>query len=98
MSLEGKCLDIAVVGGSLGGLFAAIPLLRMPQKHRVTILERNGRPLLHDQGAGIVAGGHVQKWIEKFDLFGKETRVSFVSFDSPACPWLWGRAKNTTHG
>ena len=83
MSSEGKSLDIAVIGGSLGGLFAAVPLLRMPEKHRVTIFERNGRPLLHDQGAGIVAGGNVQEWIEKFDLFGKEARVS-VDDDSAA--------------
>jgi 2-polyprenyl-6-methoxyphenol hydroxylase-like FAD-dependent oxidoreductase len=76
MSSTGKSLDIAIIGGSLGGLFAATPLLRMPQKHRVTILERSGTPLLHDQGAGVVAGGNVQKWVEKFDVFGKEARVS----------------------
>ncbi|KEF62662.1 uncharacterized protein A1O9_00635 [Exophiala aquamarina CBS 119918] len=76
MASTGKTLDIAIVGGSLGGLFAATPLLRMPQKHRVTILERSGTPLLHDQGAGVVAGGSVQKWVEKFDVFGKEARVT----------------------
>ncbi len=76
MPSGGKSLEIAVIGGSLGGLFASIPLLRMSEKHKVTIFERNGRPLLHDQGAGIVAGGYVQKWIEKFDVFGKESRVS----------------------
>ena len=73
--LDRKALEIAVVGGSLGGLFAAIPLLRMSDKHRVTILERNGRPLLQDQGAGIVAGGNVQEWVRKFEMFGKEARV-----------------------
>ena len=75
MASTGKPLDIAIVGGSLGGLFAAIPLLRLPEKHKVIILERNGRPLLHDQGAGIVAGGYVQKWVQKFEMFGKEARV-----------------------
>jgi 2-polyprenyl-6-methoxyphenol hydroxylase-like FAD-dependent oxidoreductase len=79
MSSQDRSLDIAVIGGSLGGLFAATPLLRLPEQHRVTILERNGRPLLHDQGAGIVAGGNVQKWVEKFDMFGKEARVGICS-------------------
>ena len=80
MSQKGDSLDIAVIGGSLGGLFAAIPLLRMPQKHNVTILERSGTPLLHDQGAGIVAGENVQRWVEKFDLFGVKGTVS-------GCTW-----------
>jgi 2-polyprenyl-6-methoxyphenol hydroxylase-like FAD-dependent oxidoreductase len=71
-----KSLDIVVIGGSLGGLFAAIPLLRLPAKHRVRIFERNGRPLLHDQGAGIVAGGPTQQWLERHDLFGRDARVS----------------------
>ena len=54
------------VGGSLGGLFAGIILKRLG--HAVKILERNPTPLLHDQGAGIVAGGEVQEFFDKYDL------------------------------
>jgi len=53
------------VGGSLGGLFAGIVLKRLG--HNVRILERNPTPLLHNQGAGIVAGGESQAFFEKYD-------------------------------
>ena len=76
MLVQERSLDILVVGGSLAGLFAAIPLLRLPEKHKVTIFERSGTPLLHDQGAGVVAGHNVQQWLERFDLFGGATSVS----------------------
>ncbi|KAH7039027.1 monooxygenase [Macrophomina phaseolina] len=58
-------LNIVVVGGSLGGLFNGIALSR--RGHRVTILERNPTPLMHDQGAGIVAGTDVQKFFDRYD-------------------------------
>ena len=96
MSLKEGSLDIVVVGGSLGGLFAAIPLLRMPQKHKVTILERSGTPLLHDQGAGIVAGQNVQRWLDKFESFGVITGVSGLylvgcaAATTPIALWLRG--------
>jgi 2-polyprenyl-6-methoxyphenol hydroxylase-like FAD-dependent oxidoreductase len=57
--------DIVIVGGSLGGLFAGTVLSRLG--HKVQILERNPTPLLHDQGAGIVAGVDVQTWFEQWD-------------------------------
>ncbi|KAK5233435.1 hypothetical protein LTR47_005528 [Exophiala xenobiotica] len=59
-------LDIVVVGGSLAGLMTAIPLKRLG--HRVTIFERSPTPLLHDQGAGVVAGGETQAFFRKHDL------------------------------
>ncbi|MCJ1394607.1 hypothetical protein MMC18_007487 [Xylographa bjoerkii] len=57
------CVD--QVGGSLGGLFAGIVFKRLG--HAVRIFERNPTPLLHDQGAGIVAGGDAQAFFGKYD-------------------------------
>ena len=57
--------NIIVVGGSLGGLFTGTALTRLG--HNVRILERNPTPLLHDQGAGIVAGGDTQAFFSKYD-------------------------------
>lgn len=36
--------------------------------HRVKIFEQAPTPLLHDQGAGIVAGGETQEFLKKFDI------------------------------
>ncbi|MCJ1285815.1 hypothetical protein MMC26_005156 [Xylographa opegraphella] len=63
--MPAKQLQVIVVGGSLGGLFAGIVLKRLG--HAVRILERNPTPLLHDQGAGIVAGGDAQAFFRKYD-------------------------------
>ncbi|KAI9695971.1 MAG: hypothetical protein M1820_008312 [Bogoriella megaspora] len=57
--------SVIVVGGSLGGLFTGMALTRLG--HNVRILERNPTPLLHDQGAGIVAGGDTQEFFTTFD-------------------------------
>ncbi|KAI9684550.1 MAG: hypothetical protein M1822_005638 [Bathelium mastoideum] len=57
--------NIIVVGGSLGGLFTGTVLTRLG--HNVRILERNPTPLLHDQGAGIVAGGNTQAFFTTYD-------------------------------
>ena len=86
MASDGKSLHIAIIGGSLGGLLAAVPLLRRPERHTVTILERSGTPLLHDQGAGIVAGHNLRKWVEQHDLWKTEATVSvdFYSFFTKA--------------
>ena len=53
------------VGGSLGGLAAGIALKALG--HDTTILERNPSPLLHDQGAGIVAGGDALEFFERYN-------------------------------
>ena len=56
---------IIIVGGSLGGLFCGTALKQ--HGYRTTILERNPTNLLHNQGAGIVAGGDTLKWFEQYD-------------------------------
>lgn len=43
----------------------SIALLRLG--HNVRILERSPTPLLHDQGAGIVAGGETQTFMHSYD-------------------------------
>ncbi|KAK5074070.1 hypothetical protein LTS08_007995 [Lithohypha guttulata] len=63
MAASSKPLHIVIVGGSLAGLMAAIPLRRLG--HKVTILERSPVPLLHDQGAGVVAGGDTLEWVRR---------------------------------
>lgn len=62
-----------VVGGSLGGLFASIVLKRLG--HKVTIFERSPTPLLHDQGAGIVAGGDTLHLLTQFDKTHRDIAV-----------------------
>ncbi len=52
------------MGGSLGGLATGIALKALG--HDTTILERNSA-LLHDQGAGIVAGGHALEFLKRYN-------------------------------
>lgn len=54
------------VGGSLGGLSAGLALKTLEAGHDITILERNPDPLLHNQGAGIVAGGDTLSFFKKY--------------------------------
>ncbi|CAJ2499648.1 Uu.00g025010.m01.CDS01 [Anthostomella pinea] len=58
-------LEVITVGGSLAGLMTSIALRRLG--HNVRILERAPTPLLHDQGAGIVAGGEIPVFMQKYD-------------------------------
>ena len=59
--------NVAIVGGSLGGLFTGVALKHLRKDLNIRILERNPTPLLHDQGAGVVAGHDVQKFFRKHD-------------------------------
>lgn len=70
-------MQVVVVGGSLAGLMSAIPLIRMG--HRVTILERSPTPLLHEQGAGIVAGGETLQFWSRFQVPGRQRDISVRS-------------------
>ncbi|KAK0702231.1 hypothetical protein B0H67DRAFT_650287 [Lasiosphaeris hirsuta] len=58
-------LHFVIVGGSLGGLATGIALKALG--HDTTILERNPTSLLHDQGAGIVAGGDSLEFFQKYN-------------------------------
>lgn len=62
-----KPKNIAIVGGSLGGLFAGVALKHLRKDLKIRILERNPTPLLYDQGAGVVAGEGVQDFFRKHD-------------------------------
>ncbi|KAF2864727.1 hypothetical protein BDV95DRAFT_613266 [Massariosphaeria phaeospora] len=80
--------DIIVVGASrqdteqhlgrdsLGGVCTALALKAPPYKHRIPILERNPSPLLHSQGAGIVAGGDTLSVFKRDDRCGRQLAVS----------------------
>ncbi|KAF2621680.1 FAD/NAD(P)-binding domain-containing protein [Macroventuria anomochaeta] len=59
--------NIAIVGGSLGGLFAGVALKHLRKDLNIRILERYPAPLLHDQGAGVVASQDVQEFFRKHD-------------------------------
>ncbi|KAI0201359.1 hypothetical protein F4808DRAFT_450301 [Astrocystis sublimbata] len=69
-----KKLHFVIVGGSLGGLAAGIALKALG--YRTTILERNPRPLLQDQGAGIVAGGDTLAFFERYNRCDREIAVT----------------------
>ncbi|KAF3039322.1 hypothetical protein E8E12_002497 [Didymella heteroderae] len=59
--------NIAIVGGSLGGLLTGVALKHLRKDLNIRILERNPTPLLHDQGAGVVAGRDVQEFFKEHD-------------------------------
>ncbi|KAF1961943.1 FAD/NAD(P)-binding domain-containing protein [Byssothecium circinans] len=69
-------LDIIIVGGSLGGLATALALKALPHHHNIIILERNPTPLLHNQGAGIVAGGDTLRFFQRYDRCNRDLAVS----------------------
>ncbi|KAJ4401926.1 hypothetical protein N0V91_007579 [Didymella pomorum] len=73
-------LDIVIIGASLGGLATALALKRLPppHAHSITLLERNPKPVLDNQGAGIVAGGDTLAFYKKYDRCARELAVSSV--------------------
>jgi len=60
-----KPKTVVIVGGSLAGLMHALMLLSQPDPPTVQILERSPTALLHNQGAGVVAGNETQKFFDK---------------------------------
>lgn len=60
----------------MGGLCTALALKTLPHRHRITILERNPTSLLHNQGAGIVAGGDTLNFFKQYDRCDRPLAVS----------------------
>ncbi len=69
-----KKKHIVIVGGSLGGLCAGTALKQ--HGYDTTILERTPTNLLHNQGAGIVAGGDTIAFFEKYDRCKRPVAVA----------------------
>lgn len=69
-----KQLDIAIVSGSLAGLFAGVALRRLGND--ITIFERSPILLLHDQGAGTVAGKEAKSFLARHDITRGEYAVT----------------------
>ncbi|KAI8952430.1 hypothetical protein F4801DRAFT_230876 [Xylaria longipes] len=67
-------LHFVIVGGSLGGLATGLALKALG--HNTTILERNPKPLLQDQGAGIVAGGDTLSFFERYNRCDRPLAVN----------------------
>jgi 2-polyprenyl-6-methoxyphenol hydroxylase-like FAD-dependent oxidoreductase len=62
----------------LGGLATALALKRLPapHAHNITLLERNPTALLHNQGAGIVAGGDTLAFFKRYDRCNRDLAVT----------------------
>lgn len=65
--------EIVIIGGSLGGLFSGVAL--KTHGYNTTLLERTPINLLHNQGAGIVAGGDTIEFFKRYDRTGKPVAV-----------------------
>ncbi|GAB7327314.1 hypothetical protein MBLNU13_g11193t1 [Cladosporium sp. NU13] len=68
--------SVIIVGGSLAGLMHALILLSLPTPPTIRILERSPTALLHNQGAGIVAGNETQEFFDKVVQSGREIAVT----------------------
>lgn len=68
--------SIIIVGGSLAGLMHALTFLSLPNPPKVRILERSPTKLLHNQGAGIVAGNDTQQFFDKYVRPGRDMVVT----------------------
>lgn len=67
---------VVVVGGSLGGLMHAVVILAQSTLSKVTILERSRGPLLHKQGAGIVAGPDLEHFFSEYVHPGRDIALT----------------------
>jgi 2-polyprenyl-6-methoxyphenol hydroxylase-like FAD-dependent oxidoreductase len=71
-----KPKTVVIVGGSLAGLMHALVLLSQPNPPTVRILERSPTALLHNQGAGVVAGNETREFFDKIVKPGREIGVT----------------------
>lgn len=59
--------SVLIIGGSLAGLMHALTLLSLPKPPKsIRILERSPTKLLHNQGAGVVAGNETQQFFDEY--------------------------------
>lgn len=56
----------------------ALKCLPLPHAHNITLLERNPTALLHNQGAGIVAGGDTLAFFKRFNRCDRDLAVSSI--------------------
>jgi 2-polyprenyl-6-methoxyphenol hydroxylase-like FAD-dependent oxidoreductase len=75
MSTYSPLRNVTIVGGSLAGLMHALTILTHSPKTKVTILERSSTALLHNQGAGVVAGSETQTFFSRYVCPGHEIAV-----------------------
>lgn len=68
--------SVIIVGGSLAGLMHALVLISLPGPPKVRILERSPTALLHNQGAGVVAGSDTQEFFDKIVKPEREIAVA----------------------
>jgi 2-polyprenyl-6-methoxyphenol hydroxylase-like FAD-dependent oxidoreductase len=71
-----KPRSVVIVGGSLAGLMHALVLLSQSNPPAVRILERSPTALLHNQGAGVVAGNDTQEFFDKMVKPGRDIAVT----------------------
>lgn len=77
MSLLPQSLQhVIIVGGSLSGLMHSLCILHHSPSTKITVLERSPSTLLHNQGAGVVAGSETQSFFEKYVCGGHEIAVT----------------------
>jgi 2-polyprenyl-6-methoxyphenol hydroxylase-like FAD-dependent oxidoreductase len=68
--------SVIIAGGSLAGLMHALAFLSLPTPPKVRILERSPTTLLHDQGAGIVAGNETLRFFDEYVRAGRDIAVT----------------------
>ncbi|KAF4547134.1 Hypothetical protein D9617_58g048450 [Elsinoe fawcettii] len=66
---------VLLIGGSLTSLSHALVLQNHSPSSNITILERSPTALLHNQGAGVVAGPDVQSFFDTYVKPGREIAV-----------------------
>ncbi|SMY21936.1 unnamed protein product [Zymoseptoria tritici ST99CH_1A5] len=76
MSTSQQYKNVIIVGGSLAGLMHALTLLSLPSPPKVLILERSPTALLHNQGAGVVAGNETQAFFNQYVRPGREIAIT----------------------
>ncbi|KAI5209506.1 FAD/NAD(P)-binding domain-containing protein [Aureobasidium subglaciale] len=76
MSAAPQLRNVIIVGGSLAGLMHALTIVTHCPSTKVTILERSPTALLHNQGAGVVAGSDTQAFFSRYVCPGHDFAVS----------------------